>query len=201
MHRNLHSPTKLTEFARDFDVEPETFLTKFVNKLTNAYNSSYNSINNPTSQSVTVTAGTDAQPINPSIFSRPASSSSISQQQMFGDQISVITAASNSDTSTSIESSLNNNFSPDPIENRTPHNVMQRISNLMAMKNNNLGSYKNTELQRFWMPDSKSKECYECSTKFSTFRRKHHCRLCGQIFCAKCCNQVVPGKIINCSGT
>lgn len=50
------------------------------------------------------------------------------------------------------------------------------------------------------MPDSKSKECYDCSQKFSTFRRKHHCRLCGQIFCSKCCNQVVPGKIINCSG-
>lgn len=49
------------------------------------------------------------------------------------------------------------------------------------------------------MPDSKSKECYECSMKFTTFRRKHHCRLCGQIFCSKCCNQVVPGKIINCS--
>lgn len=50
------------------------------------------------------------------------------------------------------------------------------------------------------MPDSKSKECYECSQKFTTFRRKHHCRLCGQIFCSKCCNQVVPGKIIMCSG-
>lgn len=61
-------------------------------------------------------------------------------------------------------------------------------------------SYKDTELHRFWMPDSKAKECYECSIKFSTFRRKHHCRLCGQIFCSKCCYQAVPGKIINCSG-
>lgn len=61
-------------------------------------------------------------------------------------------------------------------------------------------NYKNTELHQFWMPDSKSKECYDCSQTFSTFRRKHHCRLCGQIFCSKCCNQEVPGKIINCSG-
>uniref|UniRef100_A0A182K7W3 1-phosphatidylinositol-3-phosphate 5-kinase n=1 Tax=Anopheles christyi TaxID=43041 RepID=A0A182K7W3_9DIPT len=59
--------------------------------------------------------------------------------------------------------------------------------------------YKNTELQKFWMPDSTSIECYDCSVKFTTFRRKHHCRLCGQIFCTKCCNQVVTGKIINCS--
>ena len=50
------------------------------------------------------------------------------------------------------------------------------------------------------MPDAKSKECYECSTKFTTLRRKHHCRLCGQIFCSKCCNQLVPGKIVKCSG-
>lgn len=68
------------------------------------------------------------------------------------------------------------------------------------IKQNDLTSYKDTELSQFWMPDSKSKECYECTQKFSTFRRKHHCRLCGQIFCSKCCNQVVPGKIINCSG-
>lgn len=50
------------------------------------------------------------------------------------------------------------------------------------------------------MPDSTAKECYDCCQKFSAFRRKHHCRLCGQIFCSKCCNQVVPGKIIMCSG-
>lgn len=50
------------------------------------------------------------------------------------------------------------------------------------------------------MPDSKAKECYDCAQKFSTFRRKHHCRLCGQIFCSKCCNQVVPGSIIRCEG-
>lgn len=45
MNRNLHSPTKLTEFARDFENEPDTFLNKVVQKITNAYNSSYNSVN------------------------------------------------------------------------------------------------------------------------------------------------------------
>lgn len=53
MNRNLHSPTKLTEFARDFDVEPDTLLSKFVSKITNAYNSGYNTVNViPTSSSV-----------------------------------------------------------------------------------------------------------------------------------------------------
>lgn len=83
---------------------------------------------------------------------------------------------------------------------RTPLNVIKRISNLVAAKDSNLHNYKDTDLQKFWMPDAKSKECYECSVKFTTFRRRHHCRLCGQIFCAKCCNQVVPGKIIMCAG-
>lgn len=45
MNRHLHSPTKLTEFARDFEEEPETFFTKFVNKITNVYNTSYNTVN------------------------------------------------------------------------------------------------------------------------------------------------------------
>lgn len=45
MNRNLHSPTKLTEFARDFENQPDTFLNKVVQKITNAYNSSYNSVN------------------------------------------------------------------------------------------------------------------------------------------------------------
>lgn len=51
------------------------------------------------------------------------------------------------------------------------------------------------------MPDSVSKECYECSEKFTTFRRRHHCRVCGQIFCSQCCNQQIPGKIFGCTGT
>lgn len=91
--------------------------------------------------------------------------------------------------------------SPDPESpKRTPLSVIKRISNMVAQKDTNLHSYKDTDLQKFWMPDSKAKECYDCSVKFTTFRRRHHCRLCGQIFCSKCCNQVVPGKIIKCSG-
>jgi anaerobic ribonucleoside-triphosphate reductase len=48
------------------------------------------------------------------------------------------------------------------------------------------GMTKEAELKAFWMPDSVSKECYECGDKFTTFRRRHHCRVCGQIFCSKC---------------
>lgn len=64
----------------------------------------------------------------------------------------------------------------------------------------NLQDYADTELKQYWMPDSVSKECYECCDKFTTFRRRHHCRVCGQIFCSQCCNQQIPGKIFGCTG-
>lgn len=61
-------------------------------------------------------------------------------------------------------------------------------------------AYGETELKQYWIHDSVSRQCYECNEKFTTFRRKHHCRVCGQIFCSKCCNQKIPGKIIGCTG-
>jgi 1-phosphatidylinositol-3-phosphate 5-kinase len=59
---------------------------------------------------------------------------------------------------------------------------------------------KEAELKAFWMPDSVSKECYECGDKFTTFRRRHHCRVCGQIFCSKCRSQELPGKLMGIKG-
>lgn len=63
-----------------------------------------------------------------------------------------------------------------------------------------MGSSNQADMKKYWMPDSVSKECYECGERFTTFRRKHHCRICGQIFCSRCCNQEIPGKIIGYSG-
>lgn len=54
--------------------------------------------------------------------------------------------------------------------------------------------------KQYWMPDENCKECYECGEKFNTFRRRHHCRLCGQIFCYRCCNIEIPGEIMGYAG-
>ncbi|KAF7268563.1 hypothetical protein GWI33_018316 [Rhynchophorus ferrugineus] len=104
------------------------------------------------------------------------------------------------DASDSSDSSIQNMYPVNVNEGRTLPNILKRISNLLDLRTNNLQDYADTELKQYWMPDSVSKECYECSEKFTTFKRRHHCRVCGQIFCSQCCNQQIPGKIFGCTG-
>jgi 1-phosphatidylinositol-3-phosphate 5-kinase len=40
--------------------------------------------------------------------------------------------------------------------------------------------------RQHWMPDKLCKHCYSCEVQFTVFRRRHHCRLCGQVFCSAC---------------
>ncbi|XP_009766672.1 1-phosphatidylinositol-3-phosphate 5-kinase FAB1B isoform X1 [Nicotiana tabacum] len=44
----------------------------------------------------------------------------------------------------------------------------------------------------FWMPDHSCRVCYECDSLFTLFNRRHHCRLCGRVFCSKCTSNSVP---------
>lgn len=37
-----------------------------------------------------------------------------------------------------------------------------------------------------WRDDEKVKNCAGCGAKFGVILRKHHCRGCGDVFCAKC---------------
>ncbi|ODV78105.1 uncharacterized protein CANTADRAFT_55312 [Suhomyces tanzawaensis NRRL Y-17324] len=40
--------------------------------------------------------------------------------------------------------------------------------------------------RKYWMNNSFVADCLNCFKPFTAFRRKHHCRFCGQIFCADC---------------
>ncbi|KAJ7988290.1 hypothetical protein DPEC_G00322040 [Dallia pectoralis] len=40
-----------------------------------------------------------------------------------------------------------------------------------------------------WVPDSEAPNCMNCSQKFTFTRRRHHCRACGKVYCAVCCNR------------
>lgn len=37
-----------------------------------------------------------------------------------------------------------------------------------------------------WVPDSEAPNCTSCGIAFSFSRRRHHCRLCGQVVCQSC---------------
>jgi len=37
-----------------------------------------------------------------------------------------------------------------------------------------------------WAPDDQVTNCRLCGKEFNLSRRKHHCRNCGEIFCAAC---------------
>lgn len=80
-------------------------------------------------------------------------------------------------------------------QRRTLTNVLSRLSSILDR-----GSSKESDFKQYWMPDSSCRECYDCGDKFTTLRRRHHCRICGQIFCSKCCNQELPGKIMGYRG-
>lgn len=43
-----------------------------------------------------------------------------------------------------------------------------------------------------WMPDRLCKTCYSCDLPFTFLRRRHHCRICGQVFCNACSSYFVP---------
>jgi hypothetical protein len=39
---------------------------------------------------------------------------------------------------------------------------------------------------RTWAPDASALFCTACQEEFTFFNRRHHCRVCGRIFCADC---------------
>ncbi|XP_074844360.1 FYVE and coiled-coil domain-containing protein 1 isoform X2 [Carettochelys insculpta] len=52
---------------------------------------------------------------------------------------------------------------------------------------------KLSEEQR-WLGDTEVNHCLDCNREFSWMLRRHHCRLCGRIFCYYCCNNYVMTK-------
>lgn len=50
-----------------------------------------------------------------------------------------------------------------------------------------------SHLKLTWIPDEFVQECQytKCRTPFSKTNRKHHCRCCGRVFCAKCSQQKI----------
>ena len=50
------------------------------------------------------------------------------------------------------------------------------------------------------MPDEACKVCYACESPFSLLRRRHHCRVCGRVFCGACSSRKISGRLYGYSG-
>uniref|UniRef100_A0A673YF53 Zinc finger, FYVE domain containing 16 n=1 Tax=Salmo trutta TaxID=8032 RepID=A0A673YF53_SALTR len=48
-----------------------------------------------------------------------------------------------------------------------------------------------------WVPDSEAPNCMNCWQKFTFTRRRHHCRACGKVYCAMCCNRKCKLKYLD----
>ncbi|EEP77471.1 conserved hypothetical protein [Uncinocarpus reesii 1704] len=88
---------------------------------------------------------------------------------------------------------------PEPV--RTTQTGVQVSYDLNHPQKSSATSFKNKLLSReYWMRDENAKDCFHCGEPFSTFRRKHHCRTCGQIFDSKC-TCIIPGATFGHSGS
>ncbi|XP_068562494.1 zinc finger FYVE domain-containing protein 16 isoform X2 [Cebidichthys violaceus] len=43
--------------------------------------------------------------------------------------------------------------------------------------------------QPSWVPDAEAPNCMNCYQRFTFTKRRHHCRACGKVYCAVCCNR------------
>jgi len=102
-----------------------------------------------------------------------------------GDYSSIVTTVTPSTSNNLTRSHMNGEAT-----NVLSHVHEQQTSSLMR---NKLVS------KELWMRDENAKDCFYCGDAFSAFRRKHHCRTCGNIFDSKC-TSLVPGKFFGQSG-
>ncbi|XP_072553437.1 FYVE and coiled-coil domain-containing protein 1 [Salminus brasiliensis] len=48
--------------------------------------------------------------------------------------------------------------------------------------------------EQWWLQDREATHCLGCQSQFTWWLRRHHCRLCGRIFCYYCSNNFVMTK-------
>lgn len=49
-----------------------------------------------------------------------------------------------------------------------------------------------------WVSSDSVTNCYKCNERFTLLLRKHHCRVCGYVFCRHCCPKAKSSKDRKC---
>ncbi|KAF0686921.1 Aste57867_21315 [Aphanomyces stellatus] len=67
---------------------------------------------------------------------------------------------------------------------RVVWNTLKNLPHAMATLGHTKGKVLVSQSQ--WIKDEYRRECNQCRADFTTFRRRHHCRTCGEIVCSSC---------------
>ncbi|XP_059197312.1 FYVE and coiled-coil domain-containing protein 1 [Centropristis striata] len=85
--------------------------------------------------------------------------------------------------------------------NRTKTNLEERLIELIRDKDALWQKSDALEFEqklraeeRWWLVDKEATNCLGCQGQFTWWLRRHHCRLCGRIFCYYCSNNFVMTK-------
>lgn len=103
-----------------------------------------------------------------------------------------------STTTTTIILTTNNrmNRNPSSDESNCPRQSSQQqrntYQNSQPQQDHHSQQQIMTETPPRWIPDEEAAQCMSCSQTFTTFRRRHHCRCCGGVFCGICSNSQAP---------
>ncbi|XP_008577435.1 PREDICTED: FYVE and coiled-coil domain-containing protein 1 [Galeopterus variegatus] len=84
--------------------------------------------------------------------------------------------------------------------NRTKKYLEERLIELLRdkdalwQKSDALEFQQKLSAEERWLGDMEVSHCLDCKREFSWMLRRHHCRICGRIFCYYCCNNYILSK-------
>ncbi|XP_074051953.1 FYVE and coiled-coil domain-containing protein 1 [Macrotis lagotis] len=84
--------------------------------------------------------------------------------------------------------------------NKTKKYLEERLIELLRdkdalwQKSDALEFQQKLNAEERWLGDTEVNHCLDCKREFSWMTRRHHCRICGRIFCYYCCNNYVMTK-------
>uniref|UniRef100_A0A383Z1E3 FYVE and coiled-coil domain-containing protein 1 isoform X1 n=1 Tax=Balaenoptera acutorostrata scammoni TaxID=310752 RepID=A0A383Z1E3_BALAS len=84
--------------------------------------------------------------------------------------------------------------------NRTKKYLEERLIELLRdkdalwQKSDALEFQQKLSAEERWLGDTEANQCFDCKREFSWMVRRHHCRICGHIFCYYCCNNYAVSK-------
>ncbi|NXD23966.1 FYCO1 protein, partial [Spelaeornis formosus] len=70
-----------------------------------------------------------------------------------------------------------------------------RDKDALWQKSDALEFQQKLSAEQRWQGDTEVNHCLDCQREFSWMVRRHHCRMCGRIFCYYCCNNYMVIKL------